>query len=140
MDHGNSMNREYDRIAREREMQAELEELRAERDRANETTTAPSTREQSPIKPQDHKPAADETVSVEYAGETFEIKVGVASSARLLRALEKNQISAAVERLIGEDGYDRLLDAIEAQYGEDDMSKVAEFMGTALEAAGAKNS
>ena len=114
---------------------AELEALRATRE-----VPVVSTREQSPAKPQDHKPAADDTVSVEYAGEEFAIKVGVASSARLLRALEKNQIAAAVERLIGEDGYDRLLDAIEAEYGEDDMGKVAEFMGKALEAAGAKNS
>lgn len=99
-----------------------------------------TTRAKSAKKPADHKPAAAETVDVKFAGKTFSIPVGVASSARLLRALEKNQIAGAVERLIGEDGYDSLLDAIEAEYGSDDMEKVAEFMGAALEAAGAKNS
>lgn len=102
--------------------------------------TETTTRAKSAKKPADHKPAAADTVAVSFAGASFDIEVGVASSARLLRALEKNQIAASVERLIGEDGYDKLLDAIEAKFGHDDMEKVAEFVGAALEAAGAKNS
>ena len=98
------------------------------------------TREKSVKKPADHKPAKTETVAVEFAGASFDIKVGVASSARLLRVLEKNMLAAAVEHLIGVEGYDRLRDAIVAEYGVDDAAKVAEFLNAALEAAGAKNS
>lgn len=98
-----------------------------------------TTRAKSAKKPADHKPANTESVTVKYAGAEFGIPVGAASSARLLRLLEKNAIAAAIERLIGEDGYDRLLDAIEEAFGTDDMEKVAEFLSKALEAAGAKN-
>lgn len=98
------------------------------------------TRAKSVKKPEDHKPAKGETVAVEYAGETFNVRVGVASSARLLRILEKNMLAGAVEFLIGVDGYDRLLDAIEAEFGSDDSELVAKFLNEALEAAGAKNS
>ena len=98
-----------------------------------------TTRSKSPKKPADRKPAENGTVKVKYAGTEFEVPVGAASSARLLRLLEKNAIAGAIERLIGEDGYDQLLDAIEEEFGTDDMEKVAEFLGKALEAAGAKN-
>lgn len=98
-----------------------------------------STRAKSVKKPADHKPASVELVPVEFAGAKFEVPAGVVTSARLLRDLEKNMFAGVVERLIGVDGYDRLLDAIEAEYGSDDMEKVAEFISAALEAAGAKN-
>ena len=80
-----------------------------------------TTRAKSVKKPADRKPAAGDMVVVEFAGEKFDVPAGV------------------VERLSGVDGYDRLLDAIEAEYGSDDMEKVAEFISAALEAAGAKN-
>lgn len=98
-----------------------------------------TTRAASANKPADHKPAADETVAFEFAGASFDIPVR-AIGARLLRSLEKNRIAEAAERLIGEDGYDRLIEAIEAEHGWDDMEKVADFMNGALEAAGSKNS
>lgn len=98
------------------------------------------TRAKSVKKPEDHKPAKAETVTVEFAGQEFEIRVGIASSARLLRSLEKNMLAGAVEYLIGVDGYDRLLDAIEEEQGIDDAESVAQFLNKALEAAGAKNS
>lgn len=98
-----------------------------------------TTRAKSVKKPADHQPKKDTTVTVKFADETFEIEAKLVTSGRTIRLLEKGMIMSATERLLGEEGAERLLDAIEAKYGDDDLERVSEFTQAVFSAAEAKN-
>lgn len=136
MDHGNSMNREYDRIEREREMEAELAELRADRDRANAEAGAVSTRDRSPVKPEDHKPAEADLVTVEHGGVTFETTRGSLGSLRTLDLLERNQITTALRRVIGDEKFEEFLD----KNPDAGAEEAGDLLNAIAEKVGAKNS
>lgn len=105
------------------ELKAEIEALR-------------STRDRSPVKPTDHKPADEDTVSVEYDGTTFTVRKGILSSLKVLRPLEKNHLVTALEAILGEDAFNDFLEK-NPEADAEDAGKIFELI---VEKAGAKNS
>ncbi|QAB17134.1 hypothetical protein Leucomu_03635 [Leucobacter muris] len=125
--------------------QMSREELEAELARRNtpETTPEPpaqSTRERSPIKPQDHKPADHEKVTFEFAGETFTMDARAPKDSRVFLSVRKGDLEPAIIRMTSAEDLERLLKAIEDEDGWSDMEQLGKFVDAAHEAAGTKNS
>lgn len=87
-------------------------------------------------KPQDRLSGKDEIVSVEYGGVKFEVRKGILSQLRVLRALEKNQFMTALELVMSEESLDEYLE-VNPEADAEDAAKLLELVA---EAAGAKNS
>ena len=128
------------------ELEAELAALReavqespAAEFAAEETVRRLSTREQSPVKPQDHKPANGETITFEYRGETYEVDARFSRDVRTASLFNKNEFEAAITKMIGADGYEALLTSLEDEDGFVDAELVGGWVNTFFEKAGAKN-
>ena len=137
MDHGNTTNREIDEQQRVADLEAEIEALRAQK---SEDVAELSTRDRSPIKPQDRQRPIKEPRTVEFAGETYTFDVRAAKDTRTMFALRADDMETVLTRVIGEEGLERALKSIEDEDGYADFEKVAELVGAIYEQAGAKNS
>lgn len=87
-------------------------------------------------KPQDHKAGKDDIVRVEYGGVKFDVRKGILSKLRVIRALERNQFITALELILSEESFDEYLDA----NPEADAEDAAKLLELVAEEAGAKNS
>ncbi|UOQ56072.1 hypothetical protein MUN78_10185 [Leucobacter allii] len=135
MGHGNEYNAELDEKQRVAEMEAELAALRA-RDAAPEKVAPElSTRDRSPITPQDHKPAAAEAVQVEFEGITFTATRGKLGSLRVLDLLERNQIATALRTLVGDEKFEEFL----TRFPDADAEMAGKMLEAIAKAVGAGN-
>lgn len=119
------------------ELEAEIETLRA---RKSAYVDELSTRDRSPIKPQDHQRPIKEPRTVEFAGETYTFDVRAAKDTRTMFALRGDDMETVLKRVIGDDGLERALKSLEDEDGYSDFEKVAELVGAIYEQAGTKNS
>ncbi|QIK62341.1 hypothetical protein G7068_03300 [Leucobacter viscericola] len=100
----------------------------------------PSTREQSPAKPQDYQRGAHEVYTVDFAGEHFEIDARAPKHTPTMFALRNNDIETVLKNLIGEDALARVIEALEDEDGYSDFEKLTELVNVIYEKVGAKNS
>ncbi|KAM9866752.1 hypothetical protein ACIFOC_00444 [Leucobacter aridicollis] len=118
-------------------LDAEIERLRAEKEKRELELHAPeSTRDRSPAKPQDHKPADADLVTIEHAGVTFTTTRGSLGSLRTLDMLERNQITSALRRVIGDKSFEEFLD----KNPDAGAEQAGELLNAIAEKVGAKNS
>lgn len=127
------------------ELEAELAALRAQQNTVEKVAPELSTRDRSPVKPQDRKPKAelkDGKAEVEYEGELFEVDFEALDDAELFGKDETNPFvqAQAVKSVLSEDGYLRLCDVVRGPDGRAKMSAVQEAFGKLMETAAAKNS
>lgn len=122
------------------ELEAEIAALRA----AAEEKPVTSTRERSPIKPQDHKPA-DEVFKHTFYGVEVEVQKRLLRDWRLQRMIgrtQKGDIDAAasiLDFLIGAEKHEQIIEAIIEQDGWCDSDKIGELTKDLFEAVGAGN-
>lgn len=95
-----------------------------------------TTRAKSAKKPADHKPAADAVVTVEFEGVTFTVQGAGLGSLRVLDALERNQFTTALRRLVGDAKFEEFLDK-NPDASAEDAGKLLELIA---ERTGSKNS
>lgn len=95
-----------------------------------------TTRAKSAKKPSDHKPADVDAVTVEFGGVTFTVQGAGLASLRVLDALERNQFTTALRRLVGDAKFEEFLDAMPDASAED-AGKLLELIA---ERTGSKNS
>ncbi len=91
-------------------------------------------------KPEDHKPKLKDPIVVEFHGERFEVDGRAPKDTRALFALRSNDTETALTRLIGAEGVERAIAAIEDQDGFADIEDLLELVGAIYEKAGSKNS
>ncbi|QAB17486.1 hypothetical protein Leucomu_05720 [Leucobacter muris] len=122
------------------ELEAELERLRTNRAAVEKVAPAPSTREQSPAKPADYQRGKQDTIRVSLSGEEFEIDARAPKHIPTMFALRQNDFETVLRNLLGADGLDRALKALEDEDGYSDFDTLAEWVGDIYEKAGSKNS
>lgn len=122
------------------DLEAELERLRAKQAATEKVTPALSTRERSPIKPQDHQPGKHDSFTVEIAGETFEIDARAPKHIPTMFALRQNDFETVLTNLIGSEALQRVVKKLEDEDGFSDFDKLADVVSDIYEKAGAKNS
>lgn len=118
------------------------EELEAELERLRTQQAAPviSTRDRSPVKPQDHQRGQHEKIRVDLAGEAFEIDARAPKHIPTMFALRQNDFETVLRNLLGAEGLDRALKALEDEDGYSDFDALAEWVSEIYEKAGSKNS
>lgn len=118
------------------ELRAKVRELEARDAQIEHAEAALSTRDRSPAKPQDHKPADADLVMIEHAGVTFTTTRGSLGSLRTLDMLERNQITSALRRVIGDKSFEEFLD----KNPDAGAEQAGELLNAIAEKVGAKNS
>ena len=94
---------------REKELEAQLAALKsAAYEPKNEVEQ--STRDRSPVKPQDHKPAKGEIVDVHFMGSTFKVIKGSLTRLSTMDLLEQGMVSTALAKLVGRTAYSEFLE------------------------------
>lgn len=97
---------------------------------------AETTRAKSAKKPEDHKPAAVDTVKIEHSGVEFTASRGALDSLRTLDLLERGMVNTALRRLIGDEKYEEFLD----KNPDADAESAGNLLQAISEKVGAKNS
>lgn len=124
------------------ELRAKVRELEA-RDAHAEPTL--STRDRSPIKPQDHKPADTETIKLTFHGVDVEVQRRLIKDWRMVRLIGRTQngdMSAAgeiLDFLIGAESLDKIVTNIIEADGWCDAEKIQDITEELFEALGAGN-
>lgn len=90
-------------------------------------------------KPQDHKPASDTKVRIEFLGEKYEFDVRSMRDSRTLFAFKREDIEGALTRIIGEDALERAIKSTEDEDGFADIERLSTLVEKIAGAAGAKN-
>lgn len=110
-------------------MEAELARLRALE------AAELSTRDRSPVKPQDHKPAADEVKTVEFGGVTFKAARNAFNKLATLDLLERGMINTAIRRVVGDETYTEFLE----KNPDADEETAGKLLEALIDQVGAKN-
>jgi hypothetical protein len=97
--------------------------------------------------PEDHKEPAEapRDVTVEWYGATYTVEAAAFGDYRTFRLLSKVEKNPAVipdilDRLLGEDQHEALIDATEDDGGHVSTERIGEFLKALFEAAGQGNS
>lgn len=128
------------------ELEAKLAEMDAKLTAAEVSRGELSTRDRSPVKPQDHKPKAenllDSTQTVTYKGESFEVDFAGLDDADLFGQDQSNPFvqAQAVKNVLGDEGYLRLCDLVRDESGRARATKVQEAFGEIMQSVDLKNS
>lgn len=120
------------------QLEAKLAEMNEQME-AREAAPTLSTRDRSPVKPQDHKPASEHAVTFDFEGEKFTVDVRAIRDTRTMFALRKEDMETVLLRTLGEKGTERAIKAIEDEDGYSDSIRLAELVQIMYEKAGAKN-
>jgi hypothetical protein len=105
------------------------------------TTTVPAAVKQ----PQDHLDPAPKDVTVEWEGNEYTAPASAFGDYRTFRLLSKLEKKPAVipdllDRIIGEEQHEALVDASEDEDGNVPIDRIGEFLKALFEAAGQGNS
>lgn len=124
------------------ELEAEILALRAEQaaPAADEAAVELSTRDRSPIKPQDHKPKISQPATVTFLGETYTFDRREPTNPPTFFALNRGDMETVLTRLVGEDGLARAIKSTEDDDGFGNVEKLGDLVNAMFEEAGAKNS
>lgn len=108
-------------------------------------TTAEQAAKRGAKVPEDHKEPALRDVTVEWEGREYTAEAasfGDYRTFRLLTRMEKNPavLPDILDRLLGEEQHDALIEASEDETGHVPTEKIGEFLRALFEAAGQGNS
>ena len=113
------------------ELEAEIAALRAK----DTTASAPalSTRDRSPVKPQDHKSPADDVHELEFVGVKVRVQARMLNDWRLQRMIGRSQAgdmdapARILDFLIGPDKHDAIIDALVERDGWCDENAIGDI-------------
>lgn len=114
--------------------ESELDDLR---ERAREAER--STRERSIAKPQDHKPAGEDMISLDHKGVTYEFRKRALTNLYVLDMLERQQLTQALRKILGDEKFEAFLESIDDGTGYADPEEAGKLLEAIGERAGAKN-
>lgn len=117
------------------ELEAELESLRAQKTAVTKVAPELSTRDQSPVKPQDHKPGASAPVEVEFGGVKFTAARGAFNKLATLDLLERGMVNTAIRRVVGDVAYSEFLE----KNPDADEETAGKLLEALTDQVGAKN-
>ncbi len=127
------------------ELRAKVRELEARDAQIEHAEAALSTRDRSPAKPQDRKPADTDLVKLAFYGVDVEIQRRMYKDWRMVRMIgrtQKGDMSAAgeiLDFLLGEEAHDQIVENIIEAEGWCDSEKIQDITKELFEALDAGN-
>ena len=98
-----------------------------------------TTRAKSVKKPADHLPGEDTKATVEFLGESYTFDVRAFKDPRTLFAFKREDLEAALVRIIGAADLERAIASTEDADGYADIERLGPIVEVIAEAAGSKN-
>lgn len=117
----------------------ELDRLVAARETAKLAEREATTRELSPRKPDDHQPKNGQMIEFDFRGETYSVDARHSRDIRTGLLFQNGKPDGAIIRMIGEEGFEKLLTSMEDEDGFTEGEELASWVEAFFEKAGAKN-